>query len=197
MRADEPMRVVVAVTGASGAILALHTVRLLADAGAAVHLVVTASGRRVVLHEAGADALAVLHACAAVVHDDANIGAAIASGSFRTHGMIVVPCSIRTLSAIASGITGSLAVRAADVHLKERRRLVLMVRETPLHLGHLRSMVAVTEMGGIVMPPVPAFYHQPAHSAAAASQLAAHAIDLLGLPIGALAAPWTGGEQSG
>ena len=106
--------------------------------------------------------------------------------------MIVAPCSMRTLSAIAGGIADNLVVRAADVHLKERRRLILMARETPLHLGHLRAMVAVTEMGAIVMPPVPAFYNRPAGVPAIADQLAAKAIDLLGLPIGPLAPIWRG-----
>ncbi len=110
--------------------------------------------------------------------------------------MIVAPCSMRTLAAIANGLADNLIVRAADVHLKERRRLVLMARETPLHLGHLRNMCAVTEMGAIVMPPVPAFYNRPDSVEAIIDHLAARAIDLLALPIGPLATAWQGEVQS-
>jgi flavin prenyltransferase len=187
--------VVVAITGASGAALGLRIVeRLAAVETVAVHVVVTAAGRRTLAHEIGNDAMPTLRRHADVFHNAADIGASIASGSFRTGGMIVAPCSIRTLSAIANGITSDLVVRAADVHLKERRRLILMVRETPFHLGHLRSMVAVTEMGAIVMPPVPAFYHGVPDIEAMVDHLATRAIDLLGLPIAALSLAWTGCE---
>lgn len=185
--------VVVAITGASGAALGVRIVaRLRALETIAVHVVLTAAGQRTLAHEVGRDAVQVLEKSASVVHDAGEIGASIASGSFPTAGMIVAPCSIRALSAIASGITSDLVVRAADVHLKERRRLILMVRETPLHLGHLRSMTAVTEMGAIVMPPVPAFYHEPLDLDGMVDHLATRAIDLLALPVGALSRPWTG-----
>ncbi|MCL4764899.1 MAG: UbiX family flavin prenyltransferase [Hyphomicrobiaceae bacterium] len=185
--------IVVAVTGASGAALGVRVAERLASIETVrVHLVVTDPARRTLAHEAGPDALDRLRRLAHEMHDIADVGASIASGSFPTHGMIVAPCSMRTLSAIAAGIADNLVVRAADVHLKERRRLVLMARETPLHLGHLRAMVAVTEMGAIVMPPVPSFYNRPADVAAIVDHLAAKAIDLLGLPIGPLAPAWHG-----
>ncbi len=185
--------VVVAVTGASGAALGVRVVERLAAIGSVrVHLVVTEAARRTLVHEIGPDALDQLRGAAHVTHETGDVGASIASGSFPTRGMIVAPCSMRTLSAIAGGIADNLVVRAADVHLKERRRLILMARETPLHLGHLRAMVAVTEMGAIVMPPVPAFYNRPAGVPAIVDQLAAKAIDLLGLPISPLAPIWRG-----
>lgn len=191
MTAELP--IVVAVTGASGAALGVRVAeRLAAIEAVRVHLIVSEAAKRTLNHEVGPDALHRLQETAYAVHGAANVGASIASGSFPTRGMIVAPCSMRTLSAIAAGIADNLVVRAADVHLKERRRLVLMTRETPLHLGHLRSMVAVTEMGAIVMPPVPAFYNRPADVAEIIDHLAAKAIDLLGLPIEALAPVWRG-----
>lgn len=187
-------RIVLALTGASGAAIGLHIAeRLSRRAGVETDLVVSAAGERTLTHEVSVDALERLTGLVTRVHVAANIGASIASGSFRTIGMIVAPCSMRTLAAIASGITDNLVTRAADVHLKERRRLVLLVRETPLHLGHLRNMVAATEMGAIIMPPVPAFYHRPQSVADIADHLAARAIDLLDLPGEAEARPWDGG----
>lgn len=191
MTSEHP--VVVAVTGASGAALGVRVVeRLAAIERVRVHLVVTDAARRTLAHEVGPDAFQRLSGIAHVTHDVANVGAALASGSFPTRGMIIVPCSMRTLSAIAAGVADNLVIRAADVHLKERRRLVLMARETPLHLGHLRAMVAASEMGAIIMPPVPAFYNRPADVAEIIDQLAAKAIDLLALPIGPLAPVWSG-----
>ena len=125
--------------------------------------------------------LAEVHALADVVHKPADIGASIASGSFRTLGMLIAPCSIRSMSEIATGVTSSLISRAADVCLKERRRLVLMVRESPLHLGHLRTMAAVTEMGAIVAPPMPAFYTRPQSLDDVIDQSVARALDLFGI----------------
>ncbi|HEY2481239.1 MAG TPA: UbiX family flavin prenyltransferase, partial [Caulobacteraceae bacterium] len=122
-----------------------------------------------------------LSAKASVAYRSGDVGAAIASGSFPTLGMIVAPCSIRTMSEIATGVTSSLMTRAADVTLKERRRLVLMVRETPLHLGHLRSMTALTEMGAVIAPPVPAFYARPSDVGDIADQCVGRALDLFGL----------------
>ncbi len=125
-----------------------------------------------------------MKALASVVHPVGDVGASIASGSFRTDGMLVAPCSMRSLAAIATGNCDNLLTRAADVTLKERRRLVLLVRETPLHLGHLRNMVAVTEMGGIVAPPVPAFYAKPASIADIVEHTVGRALDLFGIDIG-------------
>lgn len=153
-----PCRVVVGVTGASGAGISLRIVeRLAAMESVEIHLVLSQSAKRTVLHEEGAQAMGRMLSLASVNHAVDDIGAAIASGTFPTKGMIVAPCSMRTLTAIATGFSDNLLTRAADVHLKERRKLVLMTRETPLHLIHLRNMCTVTEAGAIVMPPVPAF----------------------------------------
>ena len=149
-------RLIVGITGASGAAYGVAALKALRAAGIETHLVISKSGQITASHEL-AMSLAELTALADVAYKIGDVAAAISSGSFQTMGMLVAPCSIRTLSEIASGVTSSLLTRAADVVLKERRRLVLMVRETPLHLGHLRSMTAVTEMGAVVMPPVPAF----------------------------------------
>lgn len=186
-----PLRVVVGISGASGAVIGERVVELLAASGRCeVHLVVSRAAERTLAQEAGPEALARVTARAARRHPVEDIGASIASGSFRTAGMIVAPCSIRTLSAIASSAADNLLVRAADVQLKERRRLVLMVRETPLHLGHLRAMVAATEAGAIIAPPVPAFYRRPASVAAIVDHMARRAIDLLALDLPALAEEW-------
>ena len=187
------MKVVLGVTGASGAPIAVRIAERLSEIeGIELHLVLSPAANRTLAHEIGAEALPSVLRKAARTYDHADIGAAIASGSFSTAGMIVAPCSMRTLAAIASGMADNLVVRAADVHLKERRRLILMARETPLHLGHLRNMCAVTEMGAIVMPPVPAFYHRPETIEAIVDHLAARAIDLLALPIAPLAKAWQG-----
>lgn len=155
-------RVVVGISGASGAAIGVRLVELIAELGThEVHLVITPAGERTVRHEVGPDVSSRLDSLAARRYSIDDLGASIASGSFRTLGMVVAPCSIHTLSAIATSATGSLLIRAADVHLKERRRLVLAVRETPLHLGHLRAMTAVTEFGAIIAPLVPAFYCLP------------------------------------
>ncbi|MEE1609851.1 UbiX family flavin prenyltransferase [Microvirga sp. CF3016] len=185
-------RIVVGISGASGAMLGIRIVELLAAAGCETHLVVSRSGERTIGHEAGSDALRHVESLAFQHHPIEDVGATIASGSFRTAGMIVAPCSMRTLSAIATSAADNLLVRAADVHLKERRRLVLLARETPLHLGHIRMMAAVTEMGAIVAPPVPAFYRRPQSVMDIVDHTARRAIDLLGLDIAALAEPWGG-----
>jgi flavin prenyltransferase len=186
-------RIVVGISGASGAALGVRVIELLAETGQCeLHLVVTPAGRRTLAHEVGDDALPRIAAMVAHHHRHADIGASIASGSYRTAGMIVAPCSIRTLSAIAGSATGDLLVRAADVQLKERRRLVLMVRESPLHLGHLRAMAAVTEFGAIVAPPVPAFYARPATLAQAIDHIARRAIGLLDLDLSVSMPEWEG-----
>jgi flavin prenyltransferase len=155
-----PRRLIVGITGASGAIYGVRLLRLLAATDIETHLVMSRSAK-VTLTQELEIGLAEVSALAKVVHQVDNIGASISSGSFRTLGMVIAPCSMRSLAEIASGVTSSLVTRAADVVLKERRRLVLLVREAPLHLGHLRSMTAATEMGAIVYPPVPAFYARP------------------------------------
>jgi flavin prenyltransferase len=154
-------RIVVGISGASGAVYGVRLLHLLRELDVETHLVVSRSAQVTLSQEMGLQ-LADAKALADVHYPNADIGAAISSGSFRVDGMIVAPCSIKTLSEIATGCTSSLLSRAADVMLKERRRLVLMVRETPLHAGHIRSLAAVTEAGAIVYPPVPAFYARPA-----------------------------------
>ena len=187
-------RVIVGISGASGAPLAMRILKLLSqNPSVETHLVISDAARQTLNHEVGPDAIDRLPSLCDRQYDIGAIGAEIASGSFPVSGMIVAPCSMRTLSAIACGNTDNLLTRAADVQLKERRKLVLLARETPLHLGHLRNMVTVTEMGAIVMPPVPAFYHNPQSVAEIVDHIAARAIDLLHLPMRQLAEPWTGG----
>jgi len=158
--AGRSRRVVVGVTGASGAIYAVRLLERLRRAGREIHLVATAAGLLNTHHELGLDRKA-LEALADVAYKPADVGAPIASGSFAAEATVIVPCSMKSLAAIAHGLSDNLLTRAADVALKERRRLVLMVRETPLNLAHLRNMTSVTEMGAIVFPPLPAFYHRP------------------------------------
>jgi flavin prenyltransferase len=153
-------RIIVGIAGATGVIYGIRMLKVLCDIGIETHLVVTHSGLKNILLETEYT-LADLESMATKVYDVDNVGASIASGSYRADGMIVIPCSIRSLSAIANSYNNNLLVRAADVTLKERRRLVLVVRETPLHEGHLELMMRVTRMGAVVMPPVPAFYHMP------------------------------------
>jgi 4-hydroxy-3-polyprenylbenzoate decarboxylase len=185
-------RVVIGISGASGAMLGIRIVELLATVGCETHLVVSAGGKRTIAHEVGPDALRHVESLSSLRHAIDDVGATIASGSFRTAGMIVAPCSMRTLSAIATSAADNLLVRAADVHLKERRRLVLLTRETPLHLGHIRMMAAATEIGAIIAPPVPAYYRKPQSVMDIIDHTARRAIDLLGLDIAALADPWGG-----
>jgi flavin prenyltransferase len=153
-------RLIVAITGASGTIYGIRILESLKAVGIESHLVMSDSAKLTMAAETDYKPVDV-EALADVVHSAKNVGATISSGSFKSMGMIIAPCSIRTLSEIATGVTSSLVSRAVDVVLKERRKLVLLVRETPLHAGHLRSMSQVTEYGAIVMPPVPAFYARP------------------------------------
>lgn len=155
-----PSRVVVGVTGATGALYGVRLLQRLKSAGCETHLVASPAGVLNAHHELGLDRRA-LEALADVAYSPADVGAAIASGSFAIDAMVVAPCSMKTLAAIAHGLSDNLLTRAADVMLKERRRLVLMARETPLNLAHLRNMTLVTEMGGVIYPPLPAFYHRP------------------------------------
>ncbi|SDI55749.1 4-hydroxy-3-polyprenylbenzoate decarboxylase [Bradyrhizobium sp. Rc2d] len=186
--------VVVGISGASGAAIGVRIIERLAEnPRCAVHLVISPAAERTLTEEAGAGALPRLRALAFRDHDPTDIGASIASGSFPVSGMIVAPCSIRTLSAIAWGHLDNLLVRAADVQLKERRRLVLLVRESPLHLGHLRAMLQATEIGAIIAPPLPAFYLKPQSMADIVDQIACRAINLLGLPdVSAPTLKWQG-----
>jgi 4-hydroxy-3-polyprenylbenzoate decarboxylase len=158
---SHPRRLIVGITGASGAIYGVRLLRLLQTTEIETHLVMSRSAKITLTQEMDIG-VAEVSSLASVVHQVDNIGASIASGSFKTMGMVIAPCSMRSLAEITSGATSSLVTRAADVVLKERRRLVLLVREAPLHLGHLRAMTAATEMGAIVYPPVPAFYARPA-----------------------------------
>lgn len=176
----EQAPLVVGVSGASGAVYGVRTLEACRELGIQTHLVVSRSAVLTLTQETGL-ALSEVQARAAVAHRTADVGAAIASGSFRTMGMIVAPCSVRTMSEIASGVTSTLLTRAADVTLKERRPLVLMVRETPLHLGHLRTMVRLAEMGAIIAPPLPAFYARPRSLDEMVDQSVGRALDLFGL----------------
>jgi len=158
---DATRELIVAITGASGVVYGVRTLEVLrAIPGVRTHLILTAAGRETLAHELSTTADEV-RALADVVYREHDTAARLASGSFRTDGMIVAPCSIKTLSAVANCYDDNLVSRAADVCLKERRRVVLVVRETPLHLGHLKLMTAATEAGAVILPPVPAFYHRP------------------------------------
>lgn len=174
-------RIVVAITGATGAAYGVQLLRRLhAMPGVETHLVISDAATLTLHQELGLqrrDAEGLAH----VVHRNRDIGASIASGSFQTDGMVIAPCSMKTLAAVAHGLSDNLVTRAADVMLKERRRLVLMVRETPFNLAHLRNMTAVTEMGGIVFPPLPSFYHRPATIEEMVEHTVDRVIDLLGL----------------
>lgn len=173
-------RLAVGITGASGVVYGLRTLDALRELGVESHLVLSKSAALTLAQEAGLS-VAEVNAKADVVHRAADVGASIASGSFRTLGMIVAPCSVRTMSEIATGVTSSLLTRAADVTLKERRTLVLMIRETPLHLGHLRTMTKLAEMGAVIAPPLPAFYARPASIAEMVDQSVGRALDLFDL----------------
>jgi 4-hydroxy-3-polyprenylbenzoate decarboxylase len=172
--------IVVGISGASGAILGIRVLDACRELGVATHLVVSRAAALTIASETALD-LAAVAARATVSYRPADVGAAIASGSHPTRGMIVAPCSVKTMSEIATGVTASLLTRAADVTLKERRPLVLMVRETPLHLGHLRTMTQLAEMGAVIAPPMPAFYAAPQSLAEVVDQAVGRALDLFGL----------------
>lgn len=173
-------RLIVAITGASGAVYGIRALELLRAAGAETHLVVSPSGVRTIAEETDRS-LDEVQALASHVHGFRDIGASIASGSFPVDGMLVAPCSVKTLSAIAHCGTDELIARAADVQLKERRRVVLLFRETPLHAGHIAIMERATMNGAIVMPPVPAFYHRPTTIDDIVTQTVGRALDLFGI----------------
>jgi 4-hydroxy-3-polyprenylbenzoate decarboxylase len=177
-----PRRLIVAITGATGAVYGVRLLRHLRDAGGIeTHLLLTDAGvlnlhQELDLNRKDAEALA------DVVHNVRDVGASIASGSFQSDGMIVAPCSMKTLASVALGMSDNLIARAADVTLKERRRLLLMVRETPFNLAHLRNMTAVTEMGGIIFPPLPGFYHRPASIDDMVDHTLGRVLDLFDIP---------------
>jgi len=187
-------RLVVGISGASGTVYGIRLLEALRDLDFETHLVMTRSARLAMSYEtslkpADVEALATVH------HRNEDLAASISSGSFRTLGMVVAPCSIRSMSEISTGVTSSLLTRAADVVLKERRRLVLMVRETPLHLGHLRTMTQVTEIGAIVMPPVPALYTRPQSVDDIVNHSVGRVLDLFGID-NALVRRWREPDES-
>lgn len=183
-------RLIVGITGATGAAYGLQLLDRARALGLETHLVATPAGVLSVHHELGLDRKA-LEARADVSYAPGDVGAAVASGSFRVSAMVVAPCSMKTLAAVAQGYSDNLLTRAADVTLKERRRLVLMVRETPLNLAHLRNMTAVTEMGGIIFPPLPAFYHRPSSIEAMIEDTIERVLSVVGIE-GAQAQSWQG-----
>ena len=190
---DCPKRLVVGITGASGAIYGIRLLQLLKEAGIQSHLIMSRAAGVTLAYETDFK-IADIEAMADVVHSNQDIGAACSSGSFRTLGMIIAPCSIKTMSEIASGVTANLISRSADVALKERRRLVLMVRETPYHLGHIKTMAAVTEAGGIIYPPVPAFYTKPESLADIVDHTLGRVLDLFDLDLGVVDR-WSGKKK--
>ena len=193
---SRPRRLVVAITGATGAVYGVRLLQhLQAIEGVETHLVIS-DAANLTLHEEVGMQRRDVEALADVVYRNRDVGAAIASGSFQSDGMIVAPCSMKTLAAIAHGLSDNLISRAADVVLKERRRLVLMVRETPFNLAHLRNMTSVTEMGGIVFPPLPSFYQHPASIAEMVDHSIARVLDLVAVEH-ALAPRWAGMKNAG
>ena len=189
----ETPRLIIGITGASGTVYGIRLLEVLKPLPIETHLIITKAGQLTRTYETEMS-LQQMKALADVYHSPNDIAASIASGSFKTLGMIVAPCSMNTLSEIAHGISNHLLARAADVVLKERRRLILMPREAPLHLGHLRNMVAVTEMGGIIYPPVPAFYQKPADIAALVDEAVGRVLDLMGVGTDLLK-PWINAKK--
>jgi flavin prenyltransferase len=191
-----PRRLIVAITGATGAIYGVRMLDILRQLGGVeTHLLISSAGWLNIQHELQLSKED-LHARADVVHSVRDVGASIASGSFATDGMIVAPCSMKTLASVAHGLSDNLIARAADVTLKERRRLVLLVRETPFNLAHLRNMTAVTEMGGVIFPPLPAFYNQPSTIDEMVDHTVARVLDLFALGP-ALSPAWQGLRSGG
>jgi len=179
-QSDPPRRLIVGITGATGVVYGIRALQVLRELGIETHLVVSRAGEMTREYETQLSRRD-LHALADVVYPINDVGAAIASGSFRTMGMLIAPCSVRSLAEVATGVTTSLLTRAADVVLKERRTLVMMVREAPLHAGHLRNMLTATEMGAIIHPPVPAFYTNPKTIEDIVDQSLGRALDCFGL----------------
>lgn len=185
-------KIIIGISGASGAVYGVRMLSMLQGiTDVETHLIVSPAGWMNIKHELNMDKASV-HALADQVHTDGDIGACIASGSYKVDGMVIAPCSVKTMASIANGICGTLISRAADVCLKERRRLVLMVRETPLHLGHLRNMALVTEIGAIVAPPVPAFYSKPESIEEMVDQTNAQVLDGFGIEVQEHLKVWPG-----
>jgi flavin prenyltransferase len=179
---SSPRRIIVAITGASGVVYGVRLLQVLREtAGVETHLLVSEAGL-LSLHQELDMKRKEVEALAAVVHSVRDVGASIASGSFQSDGMVIAPCSMKTLASVAHGLSDNLIARAADVTLKERRRLVLMVRETPFNLAHLRNMTAVTEMGGIIFPPLPGFYQRPQTIAEMVDHTVGRVLDLFDIP---------------
>ena len=183
MQARRPTRLIVGISGASGVAYSVRLLQLVRSAGIETHLVMSRTAEQTIAYETDLK-ISDVRALANFNHDIDDMAASISSGSFRTAGMIVVPCSMRSMSEIAAGVTTTLLTRAADVVLKERRRLVLMVRETPLHTGHLRTMTALSEIGAIIAPPVPAFYAKPTSLNDAIEHTVGRVLDLFDVDIG-------------
>jgi len=188
-------RLIVGISGASGAIYGIRLLQLLKETDVETHLIVSRTARVTIATETDLNTGEV-EALADVVHSNQDLGAACSSGSFQTLGMVIAPCSVKTMAEIATGVTANLISRAADVALKERRRVVLMLRETPLHLGHIRSMAAVTEAGAIVYPPVPAFYSKPQNLTEMVDHSLGRVLDLFGLDVD-IVRRWNGVAESG
>jgi len=187
------MRLVVGISGASGAIYGIRILEVLQRIGVETHLVMSDSAKRTIVYETDFS-ISDVKSLAYKMHDINDVGASISSGSFRHDGMVIAPCSIKTMSALANSFNTNLLIRAADVTLKERRKLVLMIRETPLHLGHLRLMTQVTETGAVLVPPLPAFYHRPRTLDDIINQSVNKALDQFGLELD-LFKRWTGNEE--
>ncbi|MDP4127376.1 MAG: UbiX family flavin prenyltransferase [Bacillota bacterium] len=188
------MRMVVGISGASGAIYGVRTVEALYGLGVEAHLVISGTAMKTIEYETKYSSQD-LYRMAAAVYENNDLGAAISSGSFKVNGMIVAPCSIKTLAGIANSFNNELLTRVADVQLKERRKLVLLLRETPLHLGHIQHMMSVTQMGGVILPPVPSFYHLPKTIDDIVNQSVQKALDQFDLEAN-LFKRWAGMEQT-
>lgn len=193
MASSSRQRLIVGISGASGVIYGIRLLEALKPLPVESHLVMSRSAEITAAHETDLK-VKQIHALADVVHAPGDIAAPLASGSFRTLGMVIAPCSIRSMSEIATGVTSSLLTRAADVVLKERRPLVLMLRETPLHTGHLRNLLQLSEMGAVIAPPVPAFYAKPETVQDVVDQSVARVLDLFGLESEAIVGRW--GEEA-
>jgi len=192
---EPPRRLVVGISGASGAIYGVRMLEILKDRGIETHLVMSRSAEMTLAYETDYKTRDI-RKLASVTHPIGDIGASISSGSFPTMGMVIAPCSIKTMSEIAAGVTSTLLSRAADVVLKERRRLVLAVRETPLHGGHLRTMTALFDMGAIIAPVVPAFYNKPQTIDDIVNHTVGRLLDLFGIDTGVVKR-WQGGPSEG
>lgn len=189
------MKIVVGMSGASGAIYGIRTLKALRECQVETHLVISKSAKKTIVMETDFR-VSEVEALADYVYENENIGAAIASGSFKHDGMIIAPCSIKSLSALAHSYNDNLLVRAADVTLKEKRKLLVIVRETPLHIGHLKLMVTLAELGGTILPPMPAFYHRPKTIDDIINQTVGKALDQFGIEH-QLFRRWDGSQMRG